>query len=140
MGWYHPSDCFCNSTAPRPLPEASVSNRKGLPKSGKARMGAWRHAALRRSKALRAFSGKSRCSDFPTGQVIQGSCDVGKPLNELPVVTNESNKRLDLGISIRRWALSDSLQILLGGEYPLFTYMVSQVVNLRPEHLTFGWF
>ena len=39
MGWYHPSDCFCDSTAPRPLLEASVSNRKGLPKSGKAKMG-----------------------------------------------------------------------------------------------------
>ena len=29
----------------------TISNRKGLPKSRKARMGAWRHTALRRSKA-----------------------------------------------------------------------------------------
>ena len=121
MGWYRPSDCFCDSTAPRPLPEASVSNRKGLPKSGKARMGAWRHAALRRSKASRASSGKSRC---PDGQVIQRGRDIGKPLDEMPIMTNESNKRLHLGISIWGWTSSDGLQILLGGEYPSLTYVM----------------
>ena len=123
MGWYRPSDCFCDSTAPRPLPEASVSNKKGLSKSGKARIGAWRHAALRRSKASQACCGKSRCSDFlsvfPTGQVVQRSSNIGEPLNEMPIVTNKSNKRLNLGISIWRRTLSNGFQILLGGSTPL---------------------
>ena len=39
------------SKIPKPLPEASVSNRKGLLKSGKDRIGACRQAALRCSKA-----------------------------------------------------------------------------------------
>ena len=129
MGWYHPSDCFCNSTAPRPLPEASISSRKGLPKLGKARMGAWRHTALRRSKALRASCGKSRCSDFlslfsPLVKSYRGGRDIGKPFDKTSIMTDESNKRLYLSVSIWRWASGDGLQILLGGEYPSFAHMM----------------
>ena len=56
---------------------------------------------------------------FSTRQVVKRSHDIGEPLDEMPIVTNESNKRLNLSISIWRWTLGDGLQILLGGEYPL---------------------
>ena len=58
----------------------------------------------------------------------------------MPIVTNKSNKRLNLGISIWRQALSNGFQILLRGEYPSLTHMMSKIVNLGLEHLTFGWF
>ena len=35
-----PSCCTCESTAPNPTPEASVSNKKSREKSGKGRIGA----------------------------------------------------------------------------------------------------
>ena len=114
--------------------------RKGWPKSGKARMGAWRHAALRQSKASQASRGKSRCSDFlslfsPLVKSYKRGRDIGKPLDETPIVTNESNKRLDLSVSIWRWTSGDGLQILLGGEYPSFTHMMGLHLDgfsLRP--------
>ena len=111
--WYRPSDCFCDSTAPRPLPEASVSNRKGLPKSGKARMGAWRHAALRRSKASWASGGKSRCSDFlslfsPLVKSYRGAAILVNPL----MVSSPTLNR------IWRWTLGDASR-----QYHSFTHM-----------------
>ena len=36
--------------------------------------------------------------------------------------------------------MGNGLQILLGGEYPSFTHVMGQIVNLGLEHLTFGWF
>ena len=77
---------------------------------------------------------------LPTGQVVQGSSNAGKPLNEMPVVTNKSNKRLDFSISIWRRTLSNGFQILFRGEYPFFAHMMSQIVNLCLEHLTLRWF
>ena len=61
---------------------------------------------------------------FPTGQVVQRGRNIGKPLDEMPIMTDESNKRLHLGISIWGWTSNDGLQILLGGEYPSFTYVM----------------
>ena len=58
----------------------------------------------------------------------------------MPIVTNESNKRLNLSISIWRWTSGDGLQVLLGGEYPSFTHVMGQIINLGLEHLTFGRF
>ena len=60
--------------------------------------------------------------------------------NETPIVTNKSNKRLNLSISIWRRTLGNGLQILLGGEHPSFTHVMGQIVNLGLEYLTFGWF
>ena len=59
--------------------------QEGLPKLGKAKMGAWRHAALRRSKASRASCGKSRCSDFlslflPLVKSYRGAVILANPL------------------------------------------------------------
>ena len=108
-------------------------------------MGAWRHAALRRSKALRASCGKSRCSDFlslfsPLVKSYRGAVILGEPLDKMPIVTNKFNKRLNLSISIWRRTLGDGLQILLGGEYPSFTHVMGQIINLGLEHLAFGRF
>ena len=55
-------------------------------------------------------------------------------------MTNKSNKRLNLGISIWRQTLSNGLQILFGGEYPSLTHVMGKIVNLGLEHLTFGRF
>ena len=75
--------------------------------------------------------------------IVAGSRNVkvwGKHVYKMPIVTNKSNKRLNLSISIWRWTLGDGLQILLGGEYPSFTQVMGQIINLSLEHLAFGWF
>ena len=51
-GWYWPSGCFCDNTAPNPDLLTSVSKRNGLSKSAKANTGASRHAILSISKAV----------------------------------------------------------------------------------------
>ena len=113
-------------------------------KSGKDRIGACRQAALRRSKALPASGGKSRCSDFLSlfsllCQVIQRGGNIGKPLDEMPIMTHKANKRLNFGISVQRRTLSNGFQVLLGREDSFLAHMMGQLIDLCFEHITFGW-
>ena len=73
------------------------------------------------------------------GQIIQGCCNFGKAYYEAPVVTNQSNKRLQFGVSVWRWTLNNGFQVLLLWKNPFLAHMVSQIIDLRLEHIALRW-
>ena len=42
-----------------------------------------------------------------TGEVIQGCCNFGKALYEVPIMTYEAHERLHFGVGIQGWTLSN---------------------------------
>ena len=57
----------------------------------------------------------------------------------MPLMTHNANKRLNFGISVWRWTLSNGFQVLLGREDSFLAHIMSQVIDLCFEHITFGW-
>ena len=69
------------------------------------------------------------------GQIIQGCCNFGKAFYEVPVVTNQPNKRLHFGVSVWRQTLSNGFQVLLQWKNPFLAHMVSQIIDLGLKHI-----
>ena len=81
------------------------------------------------------------CSDFlsllsPLVRSYRGAAILAKPFYEVPVVTNQSNKRLHFGVSVQRWTLSNGFQVLLRWKNPFLAHMVSQIIDLGLKHVT----
>ena len=56
----------------------------------------------------------------------------------MPVMTNETNKGFNFGVSVGRWTLSNGLEIFLGGADPSLSHMVGKIVDLSSENFAFG--
>ena len=54
-------------------------------------------------------------------------------------MTYQANERLNFGVGVWRWTLSNGFQVLLGREDSFLAHMMSQVIDLHFEHITFGW-
>ena len=76
---------------------------------------------------------------FPTVRSYRGVAILANPFNEMSIMTHQANKRLNFGVSVWRWTLSNGFQVLLGREDSSLAHMKSQVIDLCSEHVTFGW-
>ena len=57
----------------------------------------------------------------------------------MSIMTHQANERLNFGLSVWRWTLSNGFQVILGREDSFLAHMMSQVIDLCFEHITFGW-
>ena len=57
----------------------------------------------------------------------------------MPIMTHKANKRLNFGVSVQWRTLSNGFQVPLGREDSFLAHMMSQVIDLCFEHITFGW-
>ena len=57
-------------------------------------------------------------------------------LNEVPVVTHDTNKRSDVSVGLRRQAGNNGGNILLRRFNSILAHMMSQIDELHPEQIT----
>ena len=100
MGCSFPSSCSCSNTAPRPMPDASVSKTKGFLQVHKCQYWCC-HALLFQSFECLQYSRHQgdrvvlQLAVLTTGKIVQWSGNMGEVLDETKEVPYSPNKLPD---------------------------------------------